>query len=321
MKILIVEDEPVTRRLLEVFLSEWGYEVIVRSDGRDAWKLLKEPEGPHLVISDWSMPHMDGIELCRKIREVKRSNYTYFIILSSKAHKKDMVKGLESGADDFIIKPFDKEELRCRVKTGERIVRLEQKIMRLAMTDPLTGLLNRRSFVERVETEVDRAVRRHTPVSIIMMDIDYFKKINDIHGHPVGDQVLAALGNMLSGLLRRYDLVGRFGGEEFIICLPGLDWGEAETVAERIRRHVEKMGIEISKQQTLIGITASFGVATLMPGMDENLESLIRKADNALYAGKAAGRNRVCRAKAEEVDGFGTASGTGERRRIYAMQI
>jgi two-component system chemotaxis response regulator CheY len=237
MKILIAEDDPVSRRLLEAFLSKWGYDIVVTSDGSEAWDVLQRPEAPNLVISDWMMPNIDGLELCRKIREMERSSYTYFIILTAKERKEDVIKGLEAGADDFLIKPFNQEELKYRVQIGERIIELEQRILQLASTDSLTGVLNRRAFMERMEQEINRSNRENTPFSLILADIDYFKKINDSYGHQVGDLVLQRFTELLSKSARPYDFLGRYGGEEFLVCLPGGDGLQGQSIAERMRAH------------------------------------------------------------------------------------
>jgi two-component system chemotaxis response regulator CheY len=156
---------------------------VITSNGREAWELLQEPEAPNLVVSDWIMPDMDGLELCRKIREVERAEYIYFIILTAKGEKEDVVAGLEAGADDYLIKPFNRDELKYRVKIGERIIDLEQRILRLASTDSLTGVLNRRAFMERMEQEINRSLRENLPLSLILADIDHFEGVNDRHGH------------------------------------------------------------------------------------------------------------------------------------------
>ncbi len=179
MKVLIAEDEPVSRRLLERFLRKWGYDVLVTCDGSEAWEALQETDSPNLVVSDWMMPEMDGLELCRKIRGMDRSGYIYFILLTAKGRKNDVIQGLEAGADDFLVKPFDKEELQYRIRIGERIIELERRILDLAATDSLTGVLNRRAFMERLEQEIERSRRGNTSLSLIMADIDYFKKVND----------------------------------------------------------------------------------------------------------------------------------------------
>jgi len=294
VKILIAEDDPISRRLLEATLSGWGYDVLVTSNGSEAWEAIQQPEAPGLVISDWMMPHMDGLELCRKVRQMKRTGYIYFIILTSKGRKEDVIKGLEAGADDFLIKPFDREELKCRTMIGKRIIELEQRILKLATTDSLTGVLNRRAFFERMEQEINRSLRENTSLSLILTDIDYFKKVNDRYGHQVGDLVLQGFTEQLLNSSRPYDFVGRYGGEEFVICLPGAGLSQSGSVAERMRSKVEEMKTVLPDGSQSIRITASFGVTSFLMDSKEKADSLIKRADNALYKAKNEGRNRVC---------------------------
>ena len=294
MKVLIAEDDSISRRLLEAFLRKWGYDVIVTSDGREAWEALQNPEAPSLVISDWMMPHVDGLELCCKIREMKRSSYTYFIILTAKGEKEDIVKGLEAGADDFLIKPFHREELKYRVRTGERIIELEHRIQVLACTDPLTGVLNRRAFIERMQAEINRSIRENAHLSLILTDIDHFKRINDKFGHQVGDLVLQKFTEQLSKSSRPYDFVGRYGGEEFVVCLPGGDKTDGRSVAERMCKGVEEMKTKLPNSSQSVKITASFGLASLRMGYEETVDSLIKRVDEAMYRAKHEGKNRVC---------------------------
>jgi two-component system, cell cycle response regulator len=294
VKILIVEDEPLSRRLLEVTLRKWDYEVVTTSDGREAWELLQGPEAPNLVISDWMMPDMDGLELSTRIRENERPGYTYLILLTSKGRKEDLIKGLEAGADDYLIKPFDHEELRIRIKIGERIISLERRVLQLANTDSLTGVLNRRAFMERLQIEVERAVRECSPLSIVLVDLDHFKNINDQYGHQTGDLVLQKFAEQLSALSRQYDFVGRYGGEEFAVCFPGLDGSNVALVAERMRRRVEDLRVPTNDPSQCISFTASFGTASLCQDCEEPLNALIAKADEAMYMAKRQGRNCVC---------------------------
>jgi two-component system, cell cycle response regulator len=294
VKILIVEDEPVSRRLLEATLCRWNYEVVATVDGREAWEVLQQPDAPNLVISDWMMPDMDGLELCNKIRESEKLGYTYLIMLTAKGRKEDVIKGLEAGADDYLTKPFDHEELRCRVKIGERIINLERRILQLANTDSLTGVLNRRAFMEKIETEVERAIREDSPLSLIITDLDHFKNVNDQHGHQAGDLVLQEFAEQLCALSRQYDFVGRYGGEEFAICFPGADDVNVSFIAERMRKQVEEMRILAADSSCCIQITASFGAAALLRKSEESVSSLIARADDALYKAKRSGRNCVC---------------------------
>jgi len=294
VKVLIAEDDPVGRRLLEAFLQEWGYEVRVTSDGREAWGVLQEPEAPNLIISDWMMPDMDGSELCKKIRAMNRTDYIYFIILTGKGKKEDVIEGLQSGADDFIIKPFDQDELKYRVKIGERIIKLEQHVQQLARTDHLTGVLNRRAFMERMDPELERVRREKVPASLILADIDYFKNINDTYGHQVGDLVLQQLAGQLKNLSRPYDLVARYGGEEFIMWFPGADSHNSRSMGERIRCSLAEMKFKLPDSSQTIQVTASFGTATFQEELEENVDTLIKRADEALYRAKKDGRNRVC---------------------------
>lgn len=293
MKILVVEDDPVSLKVLETFLQRWGYEVVVARNGRQAWDALHKPDAASIVISDWMMPDMDGLELCANIRKMDMAGYVYFIILTTKSGKEDLLRGLEAGADDYLTKPFDHDELRYRINIGRRIIELEQRILQLANTDPLTGILNRRAFMARLEAEIQRSFREGAPLSLILSDIDHFKRVNDQYGHQAGDQVLQAFTRQLGRSSRPYDLLGRYGGEEFIMALPRVDTPQSGTMAERIRRGIEETAVPIGKGETTLHITASFGVASWRPGIDKDLDSIIRRADEALYRAKSAGRNRV----------------------------
>lgn len=294
MKVLIAEDDPISRRVLEANLLEWGYDVIVASDGGEAWEIIQQPGAPNLIISDWMMPRMDGLALCQKIRGMKNSQYIYFIILTAKGDKKDIIEGLEAGADDFLTKPFNQEELKYRIRIGERIINLEHRLQKLACTDTLTGLLNRRVFMERIEQEMSRAQRDKAPLSLILADIDHFKRVNDIYGHQAGDIVLQKFADQLGDSARSYDFLGRYGGEEFIICLPRTDGSQAVSVAERMRCQIEGMETLLPDGSRSIRITASFGTASFSIDSEKNVEALIKAADNALYSAKNKGRNCVC---------------------------
>ncbi len=242
MRILIAEDDTVTRKLLEAHLAKWGHEVVVCSDGAQAWQVLCGEDPPKLVVLDWMMPEMDGVTLCSEIRKREKQPYTYVILLTSKSLKEDVVAGLEAGADDYIIKPFDVHELNVRIRAGTRIVRLQEDLISAlrasefqASHDALTGLWNRRAILEKIQQELDRSGRDGTNLGLVICDVDHFKQVNDNYGHLAGDAVLRELAKRIDSSLRSYDSVGRYGGEEFIILIPGSDGAGAAELAERLR--------------------------------------------------------------------------------------
>ena len=293
MRVLVADDERLTRRILEDTLTGWGYEVIMAADGDEAWDVLQSENAPSLAILDWVMPGLDGIEICRRLRMREGDDYVYAILLTAKTDPEDIIKGLESGADDYMVKPFNEEELKYRIKIGARIVDLEQRVLNLARTDPLTELANRRAFMERLEAESNRAQRQDQTLGIIILDLDHFKAINDNYGHQVGDLVLREVGRGLCSACRSYDFIGRYGGEEFIVGLPGTDLDVVNRTAERIRISLEKNQIALTNEDRFVSITASLGVAVLDKSSDESIDSLIKRADEALYVAKSEGRNRV----------------------------
>jgi len=293
MKVLIADDDALSRKILEDALSEWGYEILMAHNGNEAWDILEKNDRPNLAVLDWIMPGMDGVEICRRLRKLSLPNYVYVILLTARSKLEDVIKGLESGADDYIIKPFHHEELKSRLKIGQRIIELEHRILRLASTDYLTGLLNRRAFLERLERELNRCQREASPMGIIIMDIDHFKKVNDNYGHQAGDLVLQELSTTLVTLCRVYDFIGRYGGEEFIVCLPGADKWNTYQIAERMRSIVENKNILLPDKGTSVSVTASFGIVSMEPGQRKSADRLINEADEALYRAKDQGRNQV----------------------------
>ena len=297
MKILIADDAPISRRLLEVTLTHEGYQVVLASDGAEALHILDQEDSPRLVILDWMMPKANGPEICRTIRKQTRKHYVYFILLSAKGEQSEVNEGLGAGADDYIIKPFDLSELKARVRSGQRIIELEEQLLSArellqlqATHDSLTGLLNRAAILEILQKELARASREGTAVSIIVADLDHFKNVNDIYGHQAGDAVLVEAAQRMQASLRKYDAIGRCGGEEFLIVSPECSAGGVAEQAERLRQSVSAGPVQCV--HGTIPVTVSFGVATTT-GKLVQADQLLRSADEALYMAKKKGRNRV----------------------------
>ncbi len=298
--VLIADDDAMFRRILQTWLESWGYHVIVAEDGAKAWSILQQEHSPEMMILDWVMPEIDGIQLCRKVRDRQSAAYQYILLATGKDDKKDVVKGLEAGADDYLTKPFDREELRARLLVGKRILTLQQDLVNAreelrfqAMHDALTGIWNRGAVMDLLHRELERGARAKTSTSILMLDLDHFKKINDTHGHLAGDTVLREVANRIAQAIRPYDLVGRYGGEEFLVVLSSCDDIQVQKSANRIRLAISSAPIPGSSSEILV--TASIGatVATGF-GVEANSETdLLLAADGALYKAKSSGRNRV----------------------------
>ena len=298
MKILIAEDDPHFRTLLENMLVMWGYEVIAACDGTEAYRILDSEQAPNLAILDWKMPGMEGVEVCRKIRENANSTYTYIILLTSLQRDEDLISGMEAGADDYVIKPFKLNELRVRLRAGRRIIELQNELLAAreilqakATHDSLTGLLNHEEILDTLDKELARSEREGVCVSVIMSDIDHFKLVNDTYGHLAGDVVLNVIAQKLQSMERPYDSIGRFGGEEFLIVLPDCCLECAAAFAERLRSSISKECIDTP--EGMIPVAISLGVASSVQETKRDTLSLVKTADTALYRAKANGRNRV----------------------------
>ena len=287
MKVLIADDDRLSARMLEASLTKSGYEVTVVSDGGRALQILNSEDRPQMAILDWMMPVMDGPEVCRQVRSAG-GTYIYMLLLTGNSDPSAVVTGMDAGADDYIRKPFDVAELEARLRSGRRIVELEEKLRRQATVDTLTGLLNRGAIMDRLAREMERAQRENHPICVAIVDLDHFKRINDTHGHSAGDAALREAASKMSSVLRPYDAVGRYGGEEFIVVFPSCDESVAMSIAERIRSSIEQR-IEIESKG--IEITASIGVAQADGSLTS--DAVIRAADNALFRAKQSGRNRV----------------------------
>jgi diguanylate cyclase (GGDEF)-like protein len=301
MRILIADDSIVSRHMLDATLRKLGYEVIMACDGAEAWDVLQSENPPRIAILDWVMPGLSGPEVCKRVRERSRNSenaYTYLLLLTSKSQKEDLIEGMESGADDYLTKPFDPHELRVRLRSGSRIIDLQRELLAAreelreqATKDFLTRLWNRSSILDILQRELTRAARERRNLGLVVADLDKFKAVNDTYGHFAGDAVLREFSRRMLQCMRSYDAIGRYGGEEFLIVLPGCD--EHCTAAQ-----AERMRVTLASEPMLINeiryeSTCSFGGTNWHPGMPQQVETLIRIADKALYMAKNQGRDRV----------------------------
>jgi two-component system cell cycle response regulator len=297
-QVLIAEDSPVFQSMLRNMLTKWGYQVIVASNGEEAWALLQSESCPRMAILDWMMPGLSGVEVCRRVRAAAKEPYTYLLLLTAKTESRDLVEGMEAGADDYVAKPFNAHELRVRLRAGHRILDLQAELVEArealrqqATHDGLTGVWNRTAILEVLRNELTRAAREGSPVAVLMSDLDHFKHVNDTYGHQSGDEVLREATRRMKNGLRRYDAVGRYGGEEFLIVLPGCNAQRADAQAQRLRSAIA--GDSFQLPDGSIPVTCSLGVAwTDLPDLSQS-EALVRMADEALYVAKRNGRNRV----------------------------
>jgi diguanylate cyclase (GGDEF)-like protein len=296
MRILIADDDPVSGRLLEATLTRLGHEVLSVANGTDAMTALLSPDGPRLAILDWMMPGADGLTVCRAVRQ-HPAPYVYVILLTARNRREDRAAGLDAEADDFLTKPFDAVELRARLRCGERVLDLQEDLIRAkealrheATYDRLTSLSRREVVLDQLHREVARAKRENQPIGVLMGDLDHFKQVNDTYGHPAGDVVLRQAADRLRSIVREYDFLGRYGGEEFLILLPGCTVATAEQVAERARAAIGVDPIHIG--DVGVAMTISLGLAWSSSARQDP-RALLQAADDALYRAKAQGRNRV----------------------------
>jgi diguanylate cyclase (GGDEF)-like protein len=293
--------------MLEAFLVKWGYQVVVATQGEEAWAIMQGNDAPHLAILDWMMPGKDGIDICRCIRQRKGRAYTYLLLLTARGQKEDIVEGLEAGADDYVTKPFDPFELRARVRAGRRIVELQEKLLQArealrdqAWKDPLTDLWNHGTILGILRKEVARAARTQSPFAVAMVDVDKFKAINDTYGHAAGDAVLRETARRLRGAMRTYDALGRYGGDEFLAVVPTCDAAGAARFGESFRVRIDRKAVETP--DGMIPVTISLGVVAVENLQGVSAEALVRVADAALYRAKIAGRNCVISAMPGEIE-------------------
>lgn len=291
-RILIADDQSVNRRILRSMLEDMGMEIIEACDGEEAWDILQKDDAPQIVLLDWIMPKVSGLEVCRRIclERLHSQKYTYVILVTSKDKDDEIMDGFRAGADDYVTRPFKGSELRMRIRVGVRIVQMQRDLLKLLHWDPLTNALNRRAALERLDEEIKRSHRLKSPLSIAMLDIDRFKEINDTYGHLVGDIVLTEAVSRIFHSLRSYDLVGRYGGDEFILIFPNTKSQDAAMICNRIRDSFLKDPIVAGDLKLFITISVGVTSAITVPC---HADDIIHHADDALYKAKRGGRNQV----------------------------
>jgi diguanylate cyclase (GGDEF)-like protein len=298
VKILVADDDRVSRRLLQSTVARLnrGHEILVVEDGPSALAALLQPDGPRLAILDWMMPGTDGIEVCRQVR-ARAERYVYVIILTARDRREDLVAAFDAEIDDFLTKPLDVVELRARLRSGERVIELQERLLsaqtelRYAAThDRLTGLWNRGMITDHLDLAIERARREHTALAVMVVDVDRFKNVNDRYGHGVGDALLSNISTRMQAVLRPYDGIGRYGGEEFLVVLQGAGEDETHEVAERLRAAVAAGPVITAAQRVDVSVSIGVSWAGTPPG---DPHTLVLAADGALYRAKAGGRNCV----------------------------
>ncbi len=299
MRVLVAEDDAVSRKILESSLRRWGHEVVSVNNGDDAWRVLSGENPPRIAVIDWMMPGLDGPEVCEQLRMRDGQPFTFVLILTAKDNTDDIVNALNAGADDYLTKPYHPQELRSRLGAGIRLVNLtieleaaNQKLFEAAHTDFLTGIPNRNAILSRLTDQLSRSKRSRTPFVVALADIDHFKLFNDEHGHKTGDDVLVQVAHRLEDVKREYDAVGRYGGEEFLLILDDVEEASLLPVAERFRLGVGEKPIESDGR--LMRVALSIGALWVPPESQAPVDVLLHEADELLYRAKSEGRNRCC---------------------------
>jgi len=311
VRILIADDEALSRKMLQRLLEKWGYDVVVAEDGNAAWEQLTSSNAPRMALLDWMMPGRNGVDVCCEMRKERPEPYTYILLLTAKDAKESIVEGLESGADDYLTKPFHPQELRARIRVGSRLLDLEDNLVQAreamrykATHDALTGVWNRGTILETLEREVVRSYREGLSLGVLIADLDHFKSVNDTYGHLTGDAVLRQVTKRMQADVRSYDAVGRYGGEEFLILLPNCNQAQTEEKAERLRGSIIREPVETDSGP--LKITVSIGGISTCSWPNYTPSQILQMADLALYRAKEDGRNRTVMAGAaenEEVQG------------------
>jgi two-component system, cell cycle response regulator len=290
LTILVIEDHPDQRDLLAIVLQREGYRVVTAGNGVEAMEKLQK-EHVQIALSDIMMPKMDGFELIKNIRNDPALKGIYLILITARIQEGDRVRGLDLGADDYITKPFSFSELLARVRVGSRVVHYQQNLEYQTQIDPLTGLFNRRAFERKIAEEFERAERYSHPVSVLLLDIDNFKNINDTYGHHGGDTALVKISETLKERTRRSDFPARYGGEEFVLILPETDQESALQVAGKIHEEIRSRSFGTCKSP--FGLTVSIGLSSTAAKHYSDWREMLNDADRAMYVAKNSGKDRV----------------------------
>lgn len=293
MKVLIAEDDPLGSKLLKALLLKWGYDTVAVSNGCEAWRILQQEHGPQMVILDWVLPGMDGVEICRRLRESEKGGdgYTYVVMLTCRDRGEDIVTGMGAGADEYIVKPFDQKVLQARLNTGRRIVEshatlrvANQKLLFMSCLDLLTGARSRNAILDDLDLECYRARREKKPLSVVMVDIDQFKQVNERYGRSIGDQVLRDCVRRINVCVRRTDPFGRLGGDRFLIVLPGVDSETGKIVCRRISKAIGEQEFALDDQTLPVTVSQSLAVWD----MQASIEALVGMTEETLQATRSA---------------------------------
>ncbi|MGH8583244.1 MAG: diguanylate cyclase [Gammaproteobacteria bacterium] len=291
MKVLVADDDAATRLQLCAMLGAWGHDVQAVTDGTEAWKILGAGERPSIAILDRMLAGLDGIEVCRRVRQQGDWPCIYIVMTSLRADRNDVFAGLDAGADDWLAKPVDAVELEARLRVARRVMHLQQRLRVEAALDPLTGIWSRRGIEEVLGREFARSLREGRPLAALMIDLDRFQAVNDAHGRVVGDEMLRELVRRMQAGLRGTDAIGRYGGEEFLVVLSGANAILCGEIAERLRLRIARQPLATRIGE--VAVTASIGAAATHIPSGTLAERLIQRAGDALLEAKRAGRNRV----------------------------